>query len=145
MTKGLSKFITIASVVAIVGAFTVVPAKADTFDLIPTRGQGCNVSVSISVQPIAAETYTMRASGGGNCPGTTTTEVEVCVLMQQANGDYEKAGGACGAGASTGRASSSAEVVCAAGIDYIATVMAFDENNLDKGKTGEVRCPPLSK
>jgi hypothetical protein len=143
------RFLVLMSMVAVFSVLSLVsslPAYADSYDLIlATDGGegGCNSDVSISVQPIAPDVYTMRATGSANCNGAGQTTVAVCVLMQQANGDYEQTGGACGAGSSSGRASASAEVVCAAGTKYRATIVAEQGNTIGKNRSAPVTCPPL--
>jgi hypothetical protein len=120
------------------------PAYADSYDLIPANdGGGCNASVSINVRALASDVYVMRASGGADCPGAGVTNVKVCVLKQQANGDYEEAGGACGAGASQGRATASAEIVCEGGTNYRGSIVATQGTTIGKNRTQPINCPPI--
>jgi len=124
-----------------ISALTTRPAFADTYDLIPTRGSGCNLAVGFSIQPIAAETYTIRVQGSANCPGTDPTVVVVCVEMRHPSTTYEPV--VCGTGSSTGRASASVDFVCIPGATYRATITASDADDIDKARTGPITCPPL--
>jgi hypothetical protein len=139
------RFLVLISMVSVFSLLSVMPAYADTYDLIAANdGGGCMATVSISTQPIAPDVYTMRAQGGANCPGAGQTSVVVCVEMQQPNGDYEASpGGACGAGTSANRATASSEVVCVAGTKYRGTVKATQGSTIGKAKTAGITCPPL--
>lgn len=140
MRTRLSLILAIASVLSLLVLSA--PASADPPDIIPTDTGSCNTSISISPRPITPDVYTMKATGSGNCPGSPDT-VEVCVLQQQANGDYVEA--ACGSGGGTNGASASAEVVCVTGTNYKGRVIAESGGGtIAQRKTSPVTCPPLT-
>ncbi|HEY7874940.1 MAG TPA: hypothetical protein VIG64_07430 [Actinomycetota bacterium] len=142
------RLVVITSISAIFMALSMGSAAADTWDSLPTLSSpidgssGCSPDVSISTLAVAGGLTKVRVTGSDNCTGTGETTITVCVLQQNATGNYEPV--SCGFGVSATTASSSVEFVCVPGVTYKGAAYSTQRGGAARSKTTwYVTCPPL--